>query len=203
MKNRKLFTKQGALKTVLLMISAFMLVFSVVSGTLAWLVAETPSVVNTFSYGDINITLEESDTNDGDNNPYTNTYRMMPGYEIEKDPVITVKKDSEDCWLFVKIEKSQAPNAFDDFMEFTVADGWTPLKGVDGVYYREVAANDSDLQFPVIKDNVVKVKGEVTKEMLNKLTDQPTLSFTAYAVQRNSEIQEIDSAEKAWTITEK
>ena len=199
---RKLFTRQGILKTVLLMISVTTLVFSVVSGTFAWLVAETKPVVNTFTYGDIDITLEESDTNDGDGDPYTNTYRMVPGHEIEKDPAVTVEKDSEDCWLFVKIEKSGEPAKFDDFLEFTVADGWTPLKDVEGVYYRAVDNSKEDAVFPVLKDNKVKVKGEVTKEMLNKLTEMPTLSFTAYAVQRDSEITEIDSAEKAWAITQ-
>lgn len=200
---RKLFTKQGILKTIMLMLSVTTLVFSIVSGTLAWLVAETKPVVNTFTYGDINITLEESDTNDGDGDPYTNTYRMIPGKQIEKDPTVTVKKDSEDCWLFVKIEKSVDPAKFDDFMEFAIADGWTPLKDVEGVYFRAVDSSKDDIKFPVLKDNKVKVKDDVTKAMLNKLTEMPTLSFTAYAVQRDSEITEIDSAEKAWTITQK
>ncbi len=200
---RKLFTKQGILKTVLLMLSVTTLVFSIVSGTFAWLVAETKPVVNTFTYGDIDITIEESDTNDGDGDPYTNTYRMVPGHKIDKDPTITVEKDSEDCWLFVKIEKSGEPAKFDDFMEFETAEGWTPLKDVEGVYYRAVDSSKDDLEFPVLKDNKVMVKGDVTKEMLNTLSEMPTLSFTAYAVQRDSEITEIDSAEKAWAITQK
>ena len=203
MKNTRLFTKNGILKTVLLIISITTFVFSVVGGTYAWLVAETKPVVNTFTYGDINITLQESDTNDGDGDPYTNTYCMTPGHEIDKDPSVTVKKDSEDCWLFVKIEKSGDPAKFDDFMQFKIADGWTALKDVEGVYYRAVDGSDTDLNFSILKDNKVKVKDSVTKEMLNNLTQSPTLSFTAYAVQRDSEITEIDSAEKAWTITEK
>jgi hypothetical protein len=203
MMKRKLFTKQGIVKTILLMLSVTTLVFSIVSGTFAWLVAETKPVVNTFTYGDINITLEESDTDDGDGDPYTNTYRMVPGHKISKDPTVTVEKDSEDCWLFVKIEKSGDPAKFDDFMEFTVADGWTPLKDVDGVYFRAVDNNKDDQEFPVLKDNQVKVKDTVTKEMFNNLTEMPTLSFTAYAVQRDGSITEIDSAEKAWAITQK
>jgi transketolase len=44
MMKRKLFTKQGIVKTILLMLSVTTLVFSIVSGTFAWLVAETKPV---------------------------------------------------------------------------------------------------------------------------------------------------------------
>ena len=47
-----------------------------VGGTIAYLFTDTQDVVNTFTYGDINITLQEeaSDIDDGDNNANTNEY---------------------------------------------------------------------------------------------------------------------------------
>jgi len=178
---------------------AFTLVLcGIIGGTVAWLIADTDPVVNTFTYGDINIDLKETDTNkDGDGDPNTNNYPMIPGNPIVKDPLVTFKANSENAWLFVKLEKSAN---FDDFMTYEIAEGWIALDGVDGVYYREVEKADTDAEYYVIKDNTVNVKGEVTKQMLNELdangaTDYPTLTVTAYAVQRD---RNITTAADAW-----
>lgn len=185
-------------KVALLSIALTLVLCGIIGGTLAWLIADTEPVVNTFTYGDINITLEEKDTNkDGDNNPNTNNYSMIPGNPIEKDPKVTFKANSENAWLFVKLEKTAN---FDNFMTYDIADGWTALDGVEGVYYRSVDKADTDAEFFVIKDNTVFVKGEVTKEMLNALDaggadNYPKLTVTAYAVQRDNNIT---TAADAW-----
>ena len=154
--------------------------------TLAWLTAKTSSVTNTFTYGDINIELKETTGE---------SYKMVPGNTIAKDPKVTVKANSEACWLFVKVEKS---TNFDEFMTYGIADGWTKLDGVDGVYYREVASPTDDTVFDVLKDNSVTVKTTVTKEQFNSLTSttMPTLTFTAYACQKDN----VDSAADAWNL---
>ena len=176
-------------KTISLLLAVVLLVGGMIGGTVAWLIAKPDPVVNTFTYGDINITLDETDTGlDNDGKDTTNEYEMMPGQTINKDPIITVKATSEEMWLFVKLEKSAN---FDTFMEYTVADGWTALDGVDGVYYQHVKAEDvasADKQFAVIKDNTVTVKESVTKDQLNALDSgttvtYPTLTVTAYGVQ--------------------
>ena len=193
---------------VLLLLSLALILCAVIGGTLAWLVTETDPVVNTFTYGDINITLHETDTNkDGDNDPNTNIYPMIPGHTITKDPKVTFKADSENAWLFVKFEKTAN---FDDFMTYEIADGWTKLDNVEGVYYREVSKADTDAIFTVLKgdaenpDGKVTVKGEVTKEMLNALdtngsSNYPKLTITAYAVQRDSNIATVTDA---WAKTQ-
>lgn len=183
-------------KLVLMLLAVIFVLCGIIAGTVAWLIADTDPVVNTFTYGDINITLEETDA-DGDGNPDANEYPMVPGNAIEKDPKVTVLANSENAWLFVKLEKSAN---FDDFMTYEIADGWTALDGVTGVYYRTVDKATSDAEFIVLKDNTVNVKGEVTKEMLNALdangaSNYPTLTVTAYAVQRDSNIA---TAADAW-----
>lgn len=201
-KHCKKTIKLGNKKLAVMLACLALVLCTVIGGTLAWLVTETKPVVNTFTYGDINITLEETDTNkDSDNDPSTNTYPMIPGHTIEKDPMVTFKANSENAWLFVKLEKTAN---FDDFMTYEMADGWTALQGVDGVYYREVSKADTDAEFTVIKDNTVSVKGEVTKEMLNALdvngeSNYPKLTVTAYAVQRDSNIA---TAADAWAKTQ-
>lgn len=201
-KHCKKSVKLGGKKLAVMLASLALVLCTVIGGTVAWLITKTDPVINTFTYGDVNITLTESDTGDGDNNPNTNTYSMVPGNEITKDPLITVKKDSEDCWLFVKLEKSIDPAAFDSFMEYEMEDGWIALSGTNGVYYREVVKADDNQTFFVIKDNTVTVKDTVTKEMLNRLTEHPTLSVTAYAVQRDAQLEAIDTASEAWAMVE-
>ena len=172
--------------------AACMLVFSIVGGSLAWLMTKTEPIVNIFTYGDIQITLAET----------TGTrYKMTPGKVIAKDPKLTVVADSEDCWLFVKVEES-AVEKLSDYIEYAIGDGWTALAGTPGVYYREVTNSSADQDFDVLKDNSVKVRGTVTKEMLDKLNDSnyPKLTFTGYAVQRDANIAEIDTAEEAWLL---
>lgn len=179
-------------KKLLIPIMILILVIGAVGGTLAWLTDKTDSVTNTFTVGNVDITLVETTGN---------TYKMVPGQDITKDPKATVVAGSEACWLFVKIEKS---TNFDDFMTYTVADGWTALGAAyPGVYYREVSASTTNSEFGIIKDNKVTVKGTVTKAMMDEITkgtaNAPTLTFTAYAVQKDG----FGTAAKAWAEASK
>lgn len=173
-------------KGLILILSIVMVVCISISATLAYLFVETTPVENTFEYGDINITLDESKDL---------ALKMIPGNTITKDPAVTVLKDSEACWLFVKIDKSAN---FDDFMTYEIADGWTALPGETNVYYREVPATEADTEFAVLKDNEVLVKATVLKTELNALTEgtMPTLTFTAYAVQKAN----VTSVADAWKL---
>ena len=192
MQKRNKRAKRSIVKVVLMSLATCLMAFTLVGGTIAWLMTKTESVVNVFTYGDINIKLEETT---GEN------YKMVPGKTIKKDPKITVLADSEDCWVFVKIDESTDAK-LSDFIEYAIADGWSALDGVSGVYYRAVDSSDKDVSFSVLKNDEVKVKGTVTKEMLNKLTKDtyPKLAFVGYAVQRDAEISEIDTAAKAWEL---
>ncbi|WP_286733303.1 TasA family protein [Intestinimonas sp. UBA1698] len=192
-------------KTLTLVLSLALAVAIGIGGTLAWLTAKTEEVKNTFTVGNINITLTEEA---GGN---TKEFKMVPGQTIAKDPKVTVKAGSEACWLFVKIAES---DNLDDFISYKVKlgeDSWkelTGVTGVTGVYYREVAASDTDQSFDVIgyesgdpatfTANKVLVKDSVTKAMMDEITAQtasaPTLTFTAYAVQKDG----VGTAAEAW-----
>lgn len=189
-------------KITIIIISILSICSFIIGTSVAWLSSKTDTVINTFTYGDINIKIEESDTGDNDNNEFTNEYIMLPGNTITKDPKITVLKNSEDSYLFIEIKKSQN---FDNFMTYELVSDWTLLANTNNVYYKEVSKKDADQEFYIIKDNKVTVKETVTKTMLNELdkngqTNYPTLSFTAYAVQRDSGIDAIDTVEEAWAI---
>lgn len=177
-------------KTVAILLALVLAIGCAVGGTLAWLISQTAPVVNTFTYGDINIGLKE-DTK----GPYT----ITPGKNITKDPKVTVTAGSEACWLFVKVKEDNWP-AFTNTdgtkkVSYSIADGWTALTGHTGVYYRAVDADDKAQEFPVLKDNTVTVRDTLTKDEVDQLKGKkPTLTFTAYAVQKDG----IDTAAAAW-----
>lgn len=180
-------------KSLALIVALVLAVGCIIGGTLAWLTAQTDNVVNTFTTSDINITLTETGATNNQN-----SYKMVPGHTITKDPKVTVVRGSEECYLFVKLEKS---DNFDSYLEFTVAGGWTALTGVDGVYYRTVSTNNMGTGFSVLKDDQVTVKGKVTKTDMNSLTEKnyPTLTITAYASQLYKNNTETFTAAEAWS----
>ena len=173
------------MKTFVAMLALVLVIGCAVGGTVAWLTAQTDSVVNTFTYGDINIDLKETTGND---------YKIIPGVDIEKDPKVIVKANSEACWLFVKVKKEGT--FVTNKVTYFIADDWKKLNGTENVYYREVDAATTDLEFNVLKNNKVTVSEKLTKAEVKNITaeNQPKLTFTAYAVQQDG----IADADTAW-----
>lgn len=164
---------------------AFILICLAAGGTLAWLTDRSDPVLNTFTAGNIEITLQETAFD----------FKMVPGNDIVKDPVVTVEGGSEACWLFVRVEESVSP-ALEDYIAYEMAAGWQPLAGADGVYWLQVGSEATAQSFHVLMDDRVKVLESVTKEMMKALkgTESPSLSFTAYAIQQDN----IATALEAW-----
>ena len=176
-------------KMLIVLLALVLMIGCAVGGTVAWLTAKTDSVVNTFTYGDINIKLEETTGED---------YKIIPGVEIKKDPKVTVEAGSEDCWLFVEVKESG------EFVEgkvtYAIADGWTKGDGTNipaNVYYRVYSADDVavavDTTYDILKNNKVTVSEDLTKAEIKDI-ENPTLTFTAYAVQKDN----MDTAAAAW-----
>lgn len=187
-------------KTLIALLALVMLLASAAGGTVAWLQAGTREVKNTFTAGNVSIDLTETDTElDEDDDLRTNDYQMDIGAVIAKDPTVHVNAYSLDCWLFVRVDESEN---FADFMEYAIADGWTPMEGTAGLYCRPVDSKEEIQSFSVLLDDQVKVKDTVTYESLAALTpaDYPTLTFTAYAVQRNEQVDATATPEAAWQV---
>lgn len=173
-------------RTFIVMLALVLVIGCAVGGTVAWLVSSTDAVVNTFTFGAINITLSETT---GEN------YKIIPGKDISKDPKVTVKKDSEACWLFVEVKEEGTFVA--DKVTYSVADGWTKGDGAKipaNVYYRAVDAVNADTAFPVLQNDKIHVSEELTKSDIQSIITQPKLTFTAYAVQKDG----INTAADAW-----
>lgn len=179
-------------RALVALVAVVLLIGCAAGGTVAWLVSEPAAIVNTFTIGDIKASLAET----------TKDYHIVPGVDIAKDPVATVLKNSEDCYLFVKIVEENWP----DFREtdgttrkvdYVVADVWTPLEGEQGVYYHEVSKSADKQAFHILKDDRVTVSSSLTKDELTKVTNQPKLTFTVYAVQKSG----VDTPAAAWALT--
>ena len=179
-------------KALVALLALVLVIGCSLGGSLAWLTAKTDPVTNTFTVGDINISLDES----------TIDYKIVPGVNIAKDPKVTVEANSEACWLFVKVDEANWPTFKEEDdttrkVDYAIADGWTKLTGVeDNVYYRQVGASDDAQEFYVLAGDTVTVSDTLTKGELQKITTKPTLTFTAYAVQQEG----VDTPEEAWNI---
>ena len=180
-------------KGLAMVLALVLLAVCAVSGTLAWLTAKSEVVTNTFTTSDIKVELKETTGQ---------KYKMIPGYTISKDPKATVLAGSEECYLFVKLDKS---TNFDTYLEYVIADGWTKLDDVaDTVYYRVVdgTTNQIGKAYSVLKGDQVTVKDSVTKEQMNALdvggVAKPTLTITAYASQLHKNATTEFTAAEAW-----
>ena len=205
------FHKKSLTLVLALALSCVLLVCGVVGGTLAWLTADTDPVVNTFTTSDINITLTETTTD----------FKMIPGWTIDKDPIVTVEAGSEDCYVFLKVEESggnvtvdDKTCSFEDFIDYEIdSNNWTPLgDSYPGIYYCKYEnRNDVDINIKVLaggttsdgyswEPNQVLTLPTVTKDMMNAINadNQPKLTFTAYASQYWKNSTEFFSAEQAW-----
>ena len=184
-------------KALLLVLCAVLLVVGSVFGTMAYLTS-TAEVKNTFTFGKVAITMDETDVDlygvkDGDTRVTANTYKLIPGHEYVKDPVIHVDKDSENCFLFVELS-----NAIADIEDATtianqlIANNWVLL--VDGeadvYYYNEICG--ANYNIPTFAS--FKIKG--TETDLSAYKDS-TVEVTAYAVQADG----FANANAAWLAT--
>lgn len=188
--------KKKILVTLSVVACALLLVVGSVVGTLAYLTS-TATVTNTFTVGKVAITLDEAkvdeygvaaninDRVDGSANP-ANTYKLIPGHTYTKDPVIHVKKGSEECYLFVKVVDGLSTIGAPTTIEQQLTNnGWMKLDSVANVWYHETVdarTATADVDVKVFETftiaNNADVSGYVTAN-----NDAAVITVTAYAVQ--------------------
>ncbi len=142
--------KKKVLTTIAIVMSAVLLVVGSIAGTVAYL-RSTAEVVNTFTYGKVAITMDETLIGADGLAPATgntqrvtgNRYKLMPGTTYVKDPVIHVGAESEDMYLFLKVDNGVAGLAVTDpaKQDLTIhnqllANGWKIYTTEENVAYK-------------------------------------------------------------------
>lgn len=129
---------KNAKKILALLMCAVLLVGASIAGTVAYLTSQDV-VTNTFTVGNVVITLDETDVDDstaGADRDKANKYHLLPGHEYTKDPIIHVDATSEDCYLFVRIDNGIA--AIEDSANTVAAqmaaNGWIKAGDYEDTY---------------------------------------------------------------------
>jgi sipW-cognate class signal peptide len=180
-------------KALLLTLCAALLVCATVLATMAFLTA-TDSVKNTFTVGNVAITLDEAEVDANgqavtpENRVDANQYKLIPGKAYTKDPTIHVATGSEDCWLFVKLENGLVDITGATTIENQMtAKGWAVIDATKNIYaYRSIASADDDV--------VVFETFTLTKDAAVEDYETAEIVVTAYAVQADG----FTSAADAW-----
>lgn len=207
------YMKKSPVKGIALALVLVLLLGCGIGGTIAWLLDTTPTVTNTFTVGKVDLTLVESPY-DVANNTYgspaegvTNNYPMIPGNTYKKDPKVTVTANSEDCWLFVKVDTVNNPTTY---LDYTLAiSNWETVETGENytVFYKEVSSSTTDQYWNLltadangitvtVKDTIVN-KGTAAEGTVTMPDNTPQLVFTAYAVQKANR-----TVEQAWALVD-
>lgn len=124
-------------------IALVLIVALAVGATYAYLTAKTKAVTNTFTAGGAvaanDLTLKEhvaTPNTDGSyklDNTYLdegkgNSYVVLPGVNLPKDPTVTVEKSTGTYYLFVTVEKGSGFVGKDAPLSYTTDSAWKQLK---------------------------------------------------------------------------
>lgn len=181
-------------KALALALCAVLLVVTTVFVTMAFLTSKD-TVTNTFTVGKVTITLDEARVNtdgakvEGAERVKENSYHLVPGHFYVKDPTVHVDDESEDCWLFVKVE-----NGLKDIIDAkTIEDqmvhnGWSLVADETNIYaYKDIATAE-------IKDYKVFDNFELKGSADVSQYEDAEIVVTAYAIQADG----FATAAEAW-----
>ena len=192
--------KNSKLRRILLTLACAVLLVSLsVGATLAYLTSKTDPVQNTFTVGNVAITLDEAKVDEygvpveGAERVMKNTYKLIPKATYTKDPIVYVSDNSEDCWIFVKVynglktEFSGMADIETTIEEKTIAaqmtaNDWICVDSVNNIwgYHQVVSENTS---WPVFE--TFTLNDTATQEQLEAIVDGGTcyIYIQAFAIQ--------------------
>lgn len=176
-------------------------VLTIAGTTLAYLTSQD-KVTNTFTVGNVAITLDEKDVDDSTPNAErdkANAYHLMPGGSYVKDPTVHVDPVSEDSWIFVKVENgisafeaATAEDGYKTIADQITANGWAELTGVTGVYYKSYTKSTAGADLVVFRNFQISDTAN-TVDGWNAINTK-NITVTAYAIQKEG----FTTAAEAW-----
>ena len=162
-------------------------VLTIAGTTLAYLTSQD-TVTNTFTVGNVKITLDEAKVDEmgkpveNADRVKANSYKLIPGQTYTKDPTVHVTADSEKCYVFVKVDNGIAAleGSSNTIASQIATTGWTPVTGETNVYYKTVEATTTGADLTVFSSftlaNDANSKAEWDSQDIKVVV-------TAYAVQ--------------------
>ena len=164
------------------------------AGTFAYLQANTGTITNKFGKNaeeGLDITLTETGVTLDNEGNGEKIYEIKPNQPDDKDPTVTVTNNI-DVFTFVEIsDKTTLDN--NKIVNYLVDEGWTKMTDeladyelvndeVTDVYYRIVAADANNKEFPVIKDNEITYARNITGDKIDN--DDVTIAFQAFCIDK-------------------
>ena len=164
------------------------------AGTFAYLQANTGTITNKFGKNaeeGLDITLTETGVTLDNEGNGEKIYEIKPDQQDDKDPTVTVTNNI-DVFTFVEIsDKTTLDN--NKIVNYLVDEGWTKMTDeladyelvndeVTDVYYRIVAADADNKEFPVIKDNEITYARNITGDKIDN--DDVTIAFQAFCIDK-------------------
>ena len=115
-------------KAILTVLALALILVSSVSATFAYFI-DSDYTVNSFTVGHVSIDFRDLAS--------TGSNKLLPGNSYAKNPVVKVLEDSENCWLFVKVENGieSLESEEDSIASQMEQNGWLPLDSAENVYY--------------------------------------------------------------------
>jgi len=134
MKNRKF------VKPLLIVVAMILVCVLSVFATIAYLTDTSNIATNTFTVGDVEITLDEAKVDlygvkDGTNRVADgNEYKLLPNHTYAKDPTVTIVKESEVAYVRMFVEISDITDVKNAFGSVTIDDAtyFLPQNFVNG-----------------------------------------------------------------------
>ena len=206
------------MKKKLMTVLALVLVIAMsVAGTYAYLTS-TDEVVNTFTVGNVAITLDEAKVDANGNvvqdaaRVKANSYKLLPGHNYAKDPMVTVKAGSESSYVKMTVTFTKAaeldaifaPNGAPLTSIFNGYDGTTWIyknvtenttdntRTYEFWYKDTVAAPTTDVALDALFDSIT-VPSTITNKQLDSIKGM-TITVNAYAIQADG----FTTPEAAW-----
>ena len=207
------------MKKTLTIVMAMVLVAAVaITGTLAYMSTQSGTVTNTFTFGNMSITLKESPVDDNGKKVTgdlvdKNDYIVIPGAEVDKEPIVTVNANSESCWVYVGIQNNVLVDGKEvaDYKSYIVDANWEKVEDAAlaakhvTVYKHKTAVANSATDTP-LSAVFTKVKFDGEKITLDNIDDlqNSTIVIKAYAHQSESldSTFDVDAAAIAHFTTE-
>lgn len=178
-KNRKRVVVSAAVILALILAAA--------PATYSYLTASSGRIVNTFAGGAISLTLDEAKV-DGNGQATSdarvteNTYKVMPGVTLDKDPTVTVLAGSEECYVFLYVDDPLA----EEYFAIDYSSDWTAIASAGTstlyVYKSTIDASEEDVELTPIFTQI-EVSDSMTSDEIAEL-GEVSVTIEAYAVQK-------------------